>query len=176
MADPSDLVIDRTLVLMRHAKAVPPESMPDLERPLTARGRSDAEAAGRWLVAQGIRIDLVLCSPAQRTRETWDCAASAGATATDVWYDRRIYNADVDELLDVVREAPSDVATVLVIGHAPGLPWLADQLAVDSTRPARVELTQQYPTSGLTVLHHSAAWADLAPDTAELADYVIPRG
>jgi len=176
MADPSDLLIDRTLVLLRHAKAVPPESMPDEERPLTARGRTDARAAGRWLVAQGIHIDLVLCSPAQRTRETWQEAASAGATATDVWYDRQIYNATVEELLDVLREVPAESKTVLLVGHAPGVPWLADQLAVDSTRPARVELTQQYPTSGLTVLHHTLAWADLAPDAADLVDYVIPRG
>ncbi len=94
MADPSDLLIDRTLVLLRHSKAVPPESMPDFERPLADRGRADARAAGRYLVAEGIEADLVLCSPSQRTRETWEYAAEAGATANDVWYDRRIYNAD----------------------------------------------------------------------------------
>jgi len=70
MADPSDLLIDRTLVLLRHSKAVPPESMPDFERPLADRGRADARAAGRYLVAEGIEADLVLCSPSQRTRET----------------------------------------------------------------------------------------------------------
>src|SRR3954454_22112926 len=101
MADPSDLLMDRTLVLLRHAKAVPPESMPDLERPLTDRGRADAAAAGRYLVAEGIEADLVLCSPAQRTRETWQYAAEAGATTADIWYDRRIYSAGTDELLDV---------------------------------------------------------------------------
>jgi phosphohistidine phosphatase len=176
MADPSDLLIDRTLVLLRHSKAVPPESMPDLERPLADRGRADARAAGRHLVAQGIEADLVLCSPSQRTRETWQYAAEAGATATDVWYDRRIYNADSDELLDVIHEVPSNARTVVLVGHAPGVPWLADELALDGTSPERVELTQKYPTSGLAVLHLTCRWSDVAADDADLVSFVVPRG
>ncbi|MDX6264664.1 MAG: phosphohistidine phosphatase [Kribbellaceae bacterium] len=176
MADPSDLLIDRTLVLLRHAKAVPPDSMPDLERPLADRGRADAAAAGRYLVAQGIEAELVLCSPSIRTRETWQYAAEAGAIATDVWYDRRIYSAGTEELLQVVYDVPAEVRTVVLVGHAPGIPWLADELALDGTSPNRVELTQKYPTSGLTVLHTTSRWADLNADDADLVDYVIPRG
>jgi phosphohistidine phosphatase len=169
-------LIDRTLVLFRHSKAVPPESMPDFERPLADRGRADAAAAGRYLVAQGIEADLVLCSPSQRTRETWRFAADAGASATDVWYDRRIYNADADELLDVIHEAPTEARTVILVGHGPGVPWLADDLALDGTSPERVELTQKYPTSGLAVLHLTCRWSDLGPDDADLVSYVVPRG
>ena len=51
MADPSDLLIDRTLVLLRHAKAVPPETMQDFERPL-------AEASAAVLVASSDLEDL----------------------------------------------------------------------------------------------------------------------
>ncbi|HEY3559200.1 MAG TPA: histidine phosphatase family protein [Kribbella sp.] len=179
MADPSDLLIDRTLVLLRHAKAVPPETnpnLPDLERPLADRGRADASAAGRHLVAQGIEPDLVLCSPAKRTRETWKQVADAGVTAKDVWYDKRVYNADTDALLDVIREAPAEARTVVVVGHAPGIPWLADELALDGTSPERVELTQKYPTTGLAVLHLTCHWADLAANEADLVEYVVPRG
>jgi phosphohistidine phosphatase len=176
MADPSDLLIDRTLVLLRHAKAVPPESMPDLERPLADRGRADAAAAGRYLVAEGIEAELVLCSPSIRTRETWQYASGAGAVATEVWYDRRIYSAGTEELLQVIHDVPAEVRTVIMVGHAPGIPWLADELALDGTSPNRVELTQKYPTSGLTVLHTTSRWADLGADDADLVDYVIPRG
>ncbi|WP_410787758.1 SixA phosphatase family protein [Kribbella sp. C-35] len=175
MADPSDLLIDRTLVLLRHAKAVPPETMPDLERPLADRGRADAGAAGRHLVAQGIEADLVLCSPSKRTRETWKYVADAGVTAKDVWYDKRIYNADTDGILDAIHEAPAEARTVVVVGHAPGIPWLADELALDGTSPERVELTQKYPTTGLTILHLTTRWADLSANDADLVSYVVPR-
>jgi phosphohistidine phosphatase len=176
MADPSDLLIDRTLVLLRHAKAVPQETMPDLERPLSDRGRADAAAAGRYLVAQGIEADLVLCSPSKRTRETWKYVAEAGVTATDVWYDKRVYNADSDELLDVIHEAPAEARTVIMVGHGPGIPWLADELALDGTSPERVELSQKYPTTGLAVLHLTCRWADLSANEADLVSFVVPRG
>jgi phosphohistidine phosphatase len=179
MADPSDLLIDRTLVLLRHAKAVPPETspdLPDLDRPLADRGRADAGAAGRHLVAEGIEPDLVLCSPSKRTRETWKYVADAGVTAKDVWYDKRVYNADTDGLLEVIHDVPAQARTVVVVGHAPGIPWLADELALDGTSPERVELTQKYPTTGLAILHLTTHWADLAANEADLVQYVVPRG
>jgi len=65
---------------------------------------------------------------------------------------------------------------VIVVGHAPGIPWLADELALDGTSPERVELTQKYPTSGLAILHLTCRWSDLAPNEADLVQYVVPRG
>jgi phosphohistidine phosphatase len=150
--------------------------MPDLERPLADRGRADAGAAGRYLVAQGIEPDLVLCSPSKRTRETWKYVAEVGVPAGDVWYDKRMYNADTDGLLDVVHDAPPEARTVVMVGHAPGIPWLADELALDGTSPERVELTQKYPTTGLAVLHLTCRWADLSANEADLVAYVVPRG
>ena len=54
----------RTLVLMRHAKSSWETDDPDLERPLSARGERDAEAAGRLLAERGLAPDVVLLSPA----------------------------------------------------------------------------------------------------------------
>ena len=48
---------DRTLVLLRHAKAEQRGWDNDHERELTGRGRRDATAAGHWLVEHGIGID-----------------------------------------------------------------------------------------------------------------------
>jgi phosphohistidine phosphatase len=118
----------------------------------------------------------VLCSTAVRTRQTWEHVARGGAEAADVWYDRRVYNADQDELLEVVREVPAGTRTVLLIGHAPGVPTLAEELAAPGDSPARDRMNRKYPTSGLAVLRHTGTWTDLAPGDAELADFVIPRG
>lgn len=64
------------LWLLRHAKAVadPPAGGTDHDRPLTPRGRRDAEALGRHLSDPGFgpegRPELVLCSTATRTVQT----------------------------------------------------------------------------------------------------------
>src|SRR5579859_3831085 len=64
----------RRLILLRHAKSDWPEG-PDLDRPLAKRGRRDAPRIGRWLRAHGFVPDVVICSAARRTRETWALVA-----------------------------------------------------------------------------------------------------
>lgn len=77
----TDAVDQRTLIIVRHAKAESFGNTPDLSRPLTPRGHADANAAGAWLAAHGYRPDLVICSPAKRTRQTWHGIAVGLATA-----------------------------------------------------------------------------------------------
>lgn len=168
MADASEQFADRTLLLLRHAKAEQHHS-PDHERVLADRGRRDAAAVGQWIREQGFALDLVLCSSAVRTRQTWRYAE---LEAGDVWYDRRIYNADTDTLLDVLHEVPESAATVLLIGHAPGVPWLAAGLASSGGE----DLPDKYATSGLAVLRHTHRWSGLGSNDAVLADFVTPRG
>jgi phosphohistidine phosphatase SixA len=61
----------RELILLRHAHAEPATAgQADLDRPLSAEGLAEAEAAGRWLAEQKLVPDCVLCSPARRARET----------------------------------------------------------------------------------------------------------
>ncbi|XTZ13535.1 SixA phosphatase family protein [Micromonospora echinospora] len=69
----------RTLVLLRHGKAERPEGITDRERALTERGHADAAAAGAWLARHGFLPDVVVCSPARRTRQTWQAAESGMA-------------------------------------------------------------------------------------------------
>ncbi|GLY22625.1 histidine phosphatase family protein [Micromonospora sp. NBRC 101691] len=69
----------RTLVLLRHGKAERPEGIADRERALTERGHADAAAAGTWLARHGFLPDVVVCSPARRTRQTWQAAESGMA-------------------------------------------------------------------------------------------------
>src|SRR5947199_719058 len=96
----------RTLVILRHAKAERPTGVADIDRPLTGRGHEDAAAAGAWLASRGYAPDLVLCSPAKRTRQTWHGVAMALAGAPEVRYEPALYAGAVDEALDLVAAAP----------------------------------------------------------------------
>ena len=64
----------RRLILLRHAKSDWPD-VPDRDRPLAKRGRRDAPKIGRWLREHGYLPDIVICSDARRTRQTWDRVA-----------------------------------------------------------------------------------------------------
>lgn len=167
---------DRTLVLVRHAKAEQAGWDRDHERVLTGRGRKDALAAGRWLSEHDLGCDEVLCSTAARARETADGMAAAGCCETDVRYEQRVYNASPDTLLAVVREAHVDAQVVMMIGHAPGIPALASLLADGEGRDDAHELMSRgWPTSGLAVLRYAGHWSDLGHGSAYLSAFAVPR-
>ena len=98
-------------------------------------GRSRVEAGatasqiGQDLARKQIHPDLVLCSTATRTRETWDRALRGGVQATEVRYVGTIYHGWVPELVRLLREIPDSVGTALMLGHAPGIPDLVEFLA-----------------------------------------------
>ncbi|MFF8837378.1 SixA phosphatase family protein [Streptomyces sp. NPDC015130] len=166
----------RRLVVLRHAKSAWPEGVPDLDRPLGPRGLRDAPAAGRSLAETGVLPDLVLCSPARRTRQTWDLAAAELAAAPPVRHDPRLYGADADELLDVLHGVPDETGTLLLVGHNPGLEDLVLLLAADGAGDALDRVRTKFPTSVTAVLTWHGSWPELRPGGAFLTGLVIPRG
>jgi phosphohistidine phosphatase len=161
----------RTLLVLRHAKAAGEPGVNDTERPLTGGGRRDASAAGRWLLARGITPDRVLCSPARRTRETWEqISAVLGGAAPGqdaVSFGRRLYDAGARDLLDLVNEQPGDARTLLTVGHNPA----AGQLVALLTR--RLDIA--FPACALAVIRLGGSWAAAAPGGGELADLWTPH-
>ncbi|MFJ5219415.1 SixA phosphatase family protein [Streptomyces sp. NPDC088354] len=166
------------LILLRHAKSAWPPDVPDHDRPLGARGRRDAPAAGRWLRENKHIPDLVVCSTAVRTRETWELAAEALAPRAQfpVAYDERLYAATARAMLDVLRETPDSVRTLLLVGHNPGIQDLTLRLAGGAGSDALLRAADKFPTSALAVLTSAAPWSALTSDEAHLDDFAIPRG
>ncbi|MFF4548795.1 SixA phosphatase family protein [Streptomyces sp. NPDC001435] len=167
----------RRLVVLRHAKSAWPEGVPDHQRPLAPRGRRDAPAAGRALVEADCLPDLALCSTAVRARQTWELASDQWGTPPPVRHDRRLYAAGAEDLLDVVREVPPEVETLLLVGHNPGLEELVLDLAGDGLDDALDQVRTKFPTSAIAVLAwHGTGWEALGPGTALLTSVIVPRG
>jgi phosphohistidine phosphatase len=176
----------RKLVLLRHAKSAWPEGVPDHDRPLAPRGRRDAPVMGRWLRAAGGVPDLVLCSTARRTRETWELAQPALKATPQVGFERRVYEAPAAQLLGLVHGVPPAVRTLLIIGHAPGIPDLALMLAGTAppaigdaaggaVPPAAVaRMNAKFPTAAIAVIELTGRWDRLGPGTARLTAFVTP--
>lgn len=168
----------RRLVVLRHAKSAWPPDVPDHDRPLGPRGRRDAPAVGRWLREGKLTPDLVICSTSRRTRETWELAAEAlGATPPPpVRLDERVYAATARALLDVLREAPDDAASLLLVGHNPGVQDLVLRLTGEARADALLRAADKFPTSALAVLTWPGPWSALTPERARLDDFAVPRG
>jgi phosphohistidine phosphatase len=156
------------LYLLRHAKSSWDDpALPDRDRPLAPRGRKAAKRLGDHLRERRIEPDLVLCSPARRTRET--LARLRLPPRVQVEFEEGLYAAEADVLLARVRALGDDASAVLLVAHNPGLQALAIELVGDDGAP----FAEKLPTGALVVLEVEVPWSVL--ERARLAEYVTPR-
>lgn len=156
--------MNRTLVVIRHAKSDWSHDVPDDQRPLNARGRREAPLIGQWVAEHVGAVDLVLCSTAVRARET---LTRSGLTAAEVRHDERVYAASHQDLMSVVDEVSDDLGTVALVGHNPGLSELVGVLTGEP-----VELK----TSAIAVVSWQGGWPDVWARGASLVSHATPRG
>jgi phosphohistidine phosphatase len=162
-----------TLFLLRHAKSSWDDpTLLDRERPLARRGRRDAKRIAKHLVRLGLEPDVVLCSSAVRARETLELLRPALGTSK-VLLEDGLYGASSDELLARIRHVPDAVASVMLIGHNPGLQELALVLASSGEELRRLET--KFPTCALGTLAVGTSWSRLAPADAILTAYIVPK-
>ena len=121
----------KTLCLIRHAKTSwSHPSTPDIERPLEERGISDVAILSNYLSEQKLVPDLILASPALRTKHTAELLIQHLKLSEDILiFDEKIYNAAVENLLKVLQNLDDKINTVFLIGHNPGITMLANYLA-----------------------------------------------
>jgi len=149
--------------------------MRDFDRPLTADGRREAADVGRFLAESNLLPDRILCSAAQRTRETLQyAAASMPDLEEDASFLDSLYNADSVGYLDVIRTA-GGADTILVIGHNPMMEDLARALAGSGDRTGLARLAAGFPTAGIAVLEAGDDIGKLALGTARLDAFWAPR-
>lgn len=146
----------RTLVVLRHGKSDWTGDEPDRERPLAKRGRRQASEAGAWVADNIEVIDLVVVSPAVRALSTWELATAQLDEAPEVRVDERVYAAWGRELRALVDELPDDAATVVLVGHNPGVEDLVEALTGEDV---------PMPTSAIAVLTWEGSWADCGSAT-----------
>ncbi len=108
------------LILWRHAEAAPGD--PDAARPLTARGRRQAQAMARFLGPRLSKDLRVIASPARRTQET---ARALGRSLETV--DALAPGCDAATCL-AASGWPESGRPVLVVGHQPTLGEVAARL------------------------------------------------
>lgn len=157
----------RELILLRHAHAEPAaDGQADMDRPLSAEGLAEAEAAGRWLAEQNLVPDCVLCSPARRARETLEAVLGAiGYVEQRV--DESIYEATSGTLI-ALADANADVSRLMLVGHNPGFEQLAALLHSGQSGDYR-----GMPPGGVAVLTMPAG-AAIEPGMATLSAFWWP--
>lgn len=123
----------KTLTLIRHAKSCWDNPyLDDLERPLNPRGQHDLPRMAERLRQHINRPDLLLFSPALRTRLTAQSVADALQLSTaQCMENTHIHEASLEGLIQVLQAQPDACTHVMLVGHNPGLSLLGTLLAPD---------------------------------------------
>jgi phosphohistidine phosphatase len=124
------------LYLLRHAHAGNPAEWTgdDAQRPLSTRGRRQAERLGQFLAERAFAPDAIVSSPLLRARQTAERIADSIGIAVTI--DARLA-APLD--LDVVGSIIAGVGgtSIVLVGHDPDFSELAATLSGVATLPLR---------------------------------------
>lgn len=173
----------KTLLILRHAQALSTEvGGSDKTRKLSPQGKEDARALGKVMRQRGFAPDLVLCSPATRTKQTLECVVE-NLGEVETRYPESFYNAPPEAYLAGIHDIFDDhVKTLMVVGHNPGIHSLAARLAADDSSGLMDRLITSYAPATMTVLECNATgWADVRlhqnrlVDVLETVDYNAPE-
>lgn len=172
--------MSKTLQLLRHAKSDwDNAALQDDQRPLAKRGRKDialmADRAAKDGLCEGVQ--LVVCSPTVRTRETLEGFSDALPKKVATKFDHHMYGASKKTLYEVIQDLPENAEHVLLVGHNPGFYTFALDLADPEQSVAEHydALINKYPTAALATFELSGNWREASRGSAALTGFLPPR-
>ena len=160
----------KQLFLLRHAKAA--FGTTDKNRPLAYQGQQDASWLGQHLKRLDSLPDYILCSSANRARETLENLQMGAETVFSTKLSDDLYLASADQMIGQVRQLAQNIKAPMIIGHNPGLSVLFQNLAEKFPRNCR---TLTYPPCCLTLLEFDIDdWCRIKNHTGQLITVIIP--
>ena len=165
----SHLPIDmKTLYILRHAKSSWDNAdLSDFERPLNERGLKAAPLMGDVMKANQFAPDLILSSPANRAKQTAALVKESAGIESEIQFDERIYEASLATLLEIVAGQNENAASVLLVGHNPGMEALVKFLS------GKLE---PMPTAALAVVDlETDKWSEINSASGSLRVLIRPK-
>jgi phosphohistidine phosphatase len=159
----------KKLFLIRHAKSDWSNPLlKDFDRGLNARGLKDAPFMGKLLKGRNIIPDLIISSPALRTKLTIEILLKEMTLEQEIIYDESIYEAPFLNLKKVVDMIDDQFNIVYLVGHNPGLCDFANYLCNESF--------ENIPTCGIVELDFNTNfWSDISKENSKLISFEYPK-
>ena len=161
--------MNKTLTIIRHAKAGWPDDAKDYDRPLLERGISDAQIIGRYLNDQNYSFDAVLCSGARRARQTLkNLQTELSIDQKKIHFNEDLYMTSVNSVTKKIEGLPNSLNWVAIVGHNPTLTELCNYLTNDNL--------SNLPTCGVyTISFPFNDWQAIGPGSGNTVSLVTPK-
>jgi len=166
----------RQLLLLRHAKTEPVNPAGDHARALVERGYADIALIAEYMNANALAPEQALVSDAVRTAQTVAALQQLLSRRPMVVATPTLYLAGPEAILHEIWTVPDEVATLLLVGHNPGLHELACELVRAGPLALREQLVAHFPTSALAAITFPARnWANALAGSGTLEHFVTAR-
>lgn len=130
---------------------------------LTEEGKQKAKQMALNLRDKNPKIDLIVASPAIRTRETAEIFASTLDYRKTIMYNEVLYMAFLNELLETISYTFDSVENMLLVGHNPSLTSLALTL---------VGFKEKFEEGAVMLIEFDCnSWIDISKSNARLISY-----
>ncbi len=156
------------LILMRHAKSDwKGANLSDHDRPLNTRGRHDAPKIGHRLANRGHVPQVILCSTARRTVETYERTG----LKTQVQFHQSLYHSHAETMMEILQSSLS--SDVMIIAHNPGIAQFAEQIVAEPPDHLRFF---DFPTAAtLVVTFEVKKWKEVVWKQGVAIDFTVPK-
>ncbi len=161
----------KRLTLVRHAKSDwGTEFLKDIDRPLNDRGYGDAYMQSKWYSASHPPPDRIISSTATRALNTALIFARQMNFKMDRFQlEERVYEASLDELLNLVQEQDDAFNHLMFFGHNPGFTNLCNELSKEL-------FFDNLPTCALVSLSFDIKnWENLRAKSGDISFYQFPK-
>ncbi|MEG3619228.1 NUDIX domain-containing protein [Magnetovibrio sp. PR-2] len=163
----------REVLLLRHAKAHKHTDAGDKQRELKDKGKRNAQRIGVWLAKNDKVPDCIISSPAIRAKRTAEKACkTAGLNADIILFDKRLYNAELKDVMSILKDAPKSARRVMLVGHNPSLEQTLVHLS--QTPPPRNEKDGFLTKGTLAILETDETWKKIQKHTFKFVDVIEP--
>lgn len=157
----------KKLLLIRHAKATHESGYIDFDRPLKQSGIQDAVLMATLLKGQLQIPQIIITSPALRTKTTAEIFANQFKLSAP-GVDKRIYEAGENTWVKVINSLPDEYDFIGVVGHNPGISqilyYLTSQL-------------KEMPTCAVAVItFENDSWQSISEEDGKLVHFDSPKG
>ncbi|MDN5203236.1 histidine phosphatase family protein [Fulvivirgaceae bacterium BMA10] len=156
----------KSLLLIRHAQAKETQTgQRDFDRELSPQGLRDSSHIGHYLRDEEILPDAIICSTAERARNTTHLLAEQLRFDTQkIKTNDDLYEASVRTFLHAINQLDDHWNTVIMVGHNPTLTYLGEYLTKQS-------IGNVVPAGVLHLTFTVDSWNEISEGTAMLKAY-----
>lgn len=159
----------KQLILVRHAKSDHSFDLEDFDRPLNKRGLRDAPIIAEYLKQNFPKPDIIISSPAKRTKTTTEIISKTLQIATEqIVFEEKLYLCYTSDYFEIINAQDNKYNTIMIVSHNPGTTEFSNILT-----GSKIDIV---PTCGaINIQLQVENWSRVEPYSGKLVDFIYPK-